>query len=175
MEKKHKVLVVKDLCGRLPYRVLCKLDLAGYLEWNKDYKESFEEYAKIRENAFEVIDSRQYHLYAYVCTDRFELLEFESEEVGVPVEFIKPYLRPMSSMTEEELKEYHKTFFYHERYDNEHKTGQNCSITFETYDWLNSHHFDYRGLIKKGLALEMPEEMVKEELRRLKYEAERQG
>ena len=76
----------------------------------------------------------------------------------------KPYLRPMSSMTEEELKEYHKTFFYHERYDNEHKTGQNCSITFETYDWLNAHHFDYRGLIKKGLALEAPEGMYDEQL-----------
>ena len=74
------------------------------------------------------------------------------------IEVIKPYLRPMSSMTEEELKEYHKTFFYHERYDNEHKTGQNCSITFETYDWLNKHHFDYRGLIKKGLAIAVTEE-----------------
>lgn len=166
MEKKDKVFVVKDLCGRLPYRVLCKIDLAGYLEWNKDYKESFEEYAKIRENAFEVIDSRQYHLYAYVCADRFELLEFESEEVGVPVEFIKPYLRPMSSMTEEEREEYHKLCdkYYDIYFD-----------SVESIDWLNAHYFDYRGLIKKGFALEMPEEMVKEELRRLKYEAERQG
>ena len=27
------------------------------------------------------------------------------------------------------------------------------------YDWLNAHHFDYRGLIEKGLAIEAPEGM----------------
>ena len=31
------------------------------------------------------------------------------------------------------------------------------------YDWLNAHHFDYRGLIEKGLALEAPEGMYKTE------------
>ena len=31
----------------------------------------------------------------------------------------------------------------------------------ETDDWLNAHHFDYRGLIEKGLALEAPEDMYK--------------
>ena len=77
------------------------------------------------------------------------------------IETIKPYLHSLSSMTEEERKEYHETFFYHERYDNEHKTGQNCSITFETYDWLNKKMFDYRNLIPKGLALEAPEGMYK--------------
>ena len=30
-------------------------------------------------------------------------------------------------------------------------------------DWLNAHHFDYRGLIDKGLAFEAPEEMYKTE------------
>ena len=56
----------------------------------------------------------------------------------------KPYLRPMSSMTEEEEKEYHDA-----RSDYYDDLG--------TYDWLNAHHFDYRGLIEKGLALEAPE------------------
>jgi hypothetical protein len=32
---------------------------------------------------------------------------------------------------------------------------------WEHYDWLNAHHFDYRGLIEKGLALEAPEGMYK--------------
>lgn len=57
----------------------------------------------------------------------------------------KPYLRPMSSMTEEEKKEYEVTCDGYE--------------TLETYDWLNAHHFDYRGIIFKGLALEAPEGM----------------
>ena len=34
-------------------------------------------------------------------------------------------------------------------------------LTIDTFDWLNSHHFDYRELIEKGLALEAPEEMYK--------------
>ena len=29
--------------------------------------------------------------------------------------------------------------------------------TFQTFDWFNKHHFDYRDLIKRGLALEAPE------------------
>ena len=62
-----------------------------------------------------------------------------------------PYLRSMSSMTEEEKGEYFNS------YDWEY---------FEEgtpFDWLNEHHFDYRGLIGKGLALEAKPEMYKEE------------
>lgn len=67
--------------------------------------------------------------------------------------FLKPYLRPMSSMTEEERKEH-----------NLHRLSK--WSTYSEYcanvlDWLNAHHFDYRGLIERGLALEAPEEMYK--------------
>lgn len=34
---------------------------------------------------------------------------------------------------------------------------------YEYTDYLNAHHFDYRGLIEKGLALEAPEDMYKNE------------
>ena len=57
----------------------------------------------------------------------------------------KPYLRPMSSMTEEEKEEYINTFL----------------TMWDAVDWLNAHHFDYRGLIPIGLALEAPEDMYK--------------
>ena len=60
-----------------------------------------------------------------------------------------PYLRPMSSMTQEEYEEEVSSLF-----------GWNTE--WEHYDWLNAHHFDYRGLIKMGLALEAPEGMYKE-------------
>ena len=55
---------------------------------------------------------------------------------------ILPYLRPMSSMTWEERKYLQK-----------------LSFPYDFVDWLNAHHFDYRGLIEKGLALEATEEM----------------
>lgn len=70
---------------------------------------------------------------------------------------VKPYLRPMSSMTEEELSKF-MTFKSHIR-------ESECKFHIANYDmidWLNSHHFDYRGLIEKGLALEAPEGMYKE-------------
>lgn len=57
----------------------------------------------------------------------------------------RPYLRSMDSMTEEEKKEYETTC--HDWYE-----------TLETYDWLNANHFDYRGLIEKGLAIAVTEE-----------------
>ena len=64
----------------------------------------------------------------------------------------KPYLRPMSSMTKEEVIEYLSAC------DKDYKD----SLTTPRHsgaDWLNAHHFDYRGLIEKGLALEAPEGM----------------
>ena len=62
---------------------------------------------------------------------------------------LKPYLRPMSSMTEEEREEYHKLCdkYYDIYFD-----------SVESIDWLNAHHFDFRGLIEKGLAIEVTTE-----------------
>jgi hypothetical protein len=60
---------------------------------------------------------------------------------------IKPYLRPMSSMTKEEENKYINTFL----------------AMWDAVDWLNAHHFDFRNLIEKGLALEAPADMYKTE------------
>ena len=67
---------------------------------------------------------------------------------------VKPYLRPMSSMTLEELEEYRRFGDY--------IRDAECKIHIANYEqihWLNAHYFDYRGLIEKGLALEAPEGM----------------
>jgi hypothetical protein len=64
-----------------------------------------------------------------------------------------PLLRPLSSMTEDEAKEFDelsKQLF-------EHREPE--KIWADVIDWLNAHHFDYRGLIEKGLAIEAPEGM----------------
>lgn len=61
-----------------------------------------------------------------------------------PINVIKPYLRPMSSMTEEEEETY-QMFFNEEGLLN---------TSIDTYlDWLLEGHFDFRGLIAKGLAI----------------------
>ena len=70
------------------------------------------------------------------------------------VEECKPYLRPMSSMTEDERKEY-------ELLANRCITNSVGFIHFEAQeliDWLIKNHFDFRGLIPKGLAIEVKEE-----------------
>ena len=63
----------------------------------------------------------------------------------------KPYLRPMSSMTEEEYRELEGLLQKHNFNLNE----ETASIEI---DWLNKHHFDYRGLIERGLAIAVTEE-----------------
>ena len=67
-------------------------------------------------------------------------------------EYVKPYLRPMSSMTEEEHEEYRK----YVKSVNGFTYYINCS---DLMDWYNRKMFDYRGLIPKGFAIEAPEGM----------------
>lgn len=70
-------------------------------------------------------------------------------------EFIKPYLRPMSSMTEEEKIIYQskQSIIF------DFKNNKLYVDNYYSLDYLNSIHIDYRGLIEKGLALEAPEGM----------------
>ena len=83
---------------------------------------------------------------------------------------IKPYLRPMSSMTEAEKEEFHKLKQFSVTVimpNGVSRIEPTYIVDLEDdgdglnhlYDWLNAHHFDYRGLIEKGLALEAPEGM----------------
>lgn len=126
MTEEEKQLLLKDLCSRLPYELWVKYD-------NNDY-----------------IATGYGHGRVSLLTSMF------SSAVG-PCPLIvdvKPYLRPMSSMTEEEVKEY-KQFL-------EDIEGYAYSIDcVQQIDWLNAHHFDYRGLIEKGLALESRKDMYK--------------
>ena len=72
------------------------------------------------------------------------------------MEYYKPYLRPMSSMTEEE---------YDQLYIDSRVKNDSIDILdalendMDAIDWLLKNHFDFRGLIPKGLAIEAPKEM----------------
>ena len=74
---------------------------------------------------------------------------------------LKPYLRPISSMTEEEEKEYRKTMDKYISNSDDFSKYTEYLWTIETFDFLNAHHLDYRGLIPMGLALEAPKDMYK--------------
>ena len=91
----------------------------------------------------------------------FDMTHIKEEYVD-----IKPYLRPLSSMTEEEF-DGSPIFDCCQHSYKVDGTGfhfiQIGTFNINVLDYLNAHHFDYRGLIEKGLALEAPEGMYKED------------
>jgi len=91
----------------------------------------------------------------YVSAQYEEVKLDFADNYNVGISEIKPYLRPMSSMTKEERNEFDEyTFEVISFFGQAVEAGQ---LT----DWLNARHFDYRGLIPMGLALEAPENMYK--------------
>ena len=130
MTQEDKNLLLIDLCARLPYGV------KGIITYDKS-NTTF---------TVEGIDNNVLHL---------------SDAEECYVEDLKPRLRPMSSMTEEEKKEYESLcILIPVNYDSDlSKYDYYTTDSIDSFDWLNAHHFDYRGLIEKGLALEAPEGM----------------
>lgn len=118
MKNEDKQLLLKDLCARLPYGV--KVESVFI---NPDTKER-------KPCGIEVFNA------TCLLMIRDGLGEF------------KPYLRPMSSMTEEQEMEYDATFATIVYEDGR----KDSAMTYKTFDWLNKNHFDYRGLIPMGLA-----------------------
>ena len=118
MTQEQKELLIKDLCARLPYGV------KGLVTFHKNMTETREE--------VRIIDGKLY--------DRFAVFQ-DSWYDNVT---IKPYLFPLSSMTEEQKDIFGKLWW------NTH--GVNMAM--HAIDYLNKNHFDYRGLIEKGLALD---------------------
>lgn len=97
---------------------------------------------------YEYIDNLDNKTYGYSLTlNTWCIDEFIANKA-----VIKPYLRPMSSMTEEEKRELFEIGC-------EGNIEYPYGLYFRCQDWLNAHHFDYRELIDKGLALEAPSGM----------------
>ena len=128
MTQEEKQLLLIDLCARLPYGV------KGIRTYNEN---------EIVELDL-IIPKCKINLNAE--SETFSELEFTNLDC-CPINKFKPYLRPMSSMTEEEKKE------------REMYRLVRGGWTDEGFDWLNKKMFDYRGLIPMSLALEAPKDM----------------
>ena len=72
---------------------------------------------------------------------------------------MKPYLRPLSSMTEAEVTQIEMLGWRRDEYTKEIWGSADLSQALSLIDWLNAHYFDYHHLIEKGLALEAPADM----------------
>ena len=133
MTQEDKELLLNDLCARLPYNVIVDYDY----------------------NAFDVHNGN-YVKHGSKCILNCYLLEvFISPRQNEKGEYIKPYLRPMSSMTEEEWADYQKIRMIDWVNGDINGTFINAGLIV---DWLNKNLFDYRGLIPKDLAIEVTKE-----------------
>ena len=145
MTQKDKDLLLKDLSARLPYGV--KIHINSPIE---------------EQNSMELFDVNLDSEHIGVGNEKwvFRAIPIIDEEDETKV--IKPYLRPLSSMTDEEREEYRKFSYYGAAGVRPYTHGDFVAVpSFEKMDWLNAHHFDYRGLIEKDLALKAPEGMYK--------------
>ena len=127
MTQEDKELLLKDLCARLPYHTRVKV-------WLKD--------GTTEEGPLDLE-----HNYGDVLRDAFYYNEIVK---------IKPYLFPMSSMTDEQKKEYNNLRHYVPIYYYEYKElieEIELYPTLESFEYLIKNHFDFRGLIEKELAI----------------------
>lgn len=136
MNKEHKQLLLQDLCARVIYGV------------------------KV------TTTNRAVELGILTGVSIKGKISVETKDADIVFECteVKPYLRSMSSMTEEEKREYNSFIGGQEPYDFDYSAYPIEYKYIYEWDvanyvnWLNSHHFDYRGLIPLGLAIEVTEE-----------------
>ena len=136
MAHKDKQLLLQDLTGRLPYNVIVQVNDGLKGTYDSQLVQVFCDRVSCSVNVRNPLEE-------CVCIDS-----------------VKPYLRPLSSMTEEEIIEF-----------NNIPSTKNYTIIendlpwdvahYKQITWLNKKMFDYRGLIPNGLALEAPEDMYK--------------
>ena len=137
MTQEDKDLLFKDLCARLPYGVkMVVIDKT----LNADYPDIL---------GIDILIPR----------NKYEDYRFESGDWIIYLDDAKPCLRPMSSMTKEEENEFISLNAIPSPCQLPNHTRMSWYSNATMLDWLNSHHFDYRGLIEKGLALEAPDGM----------------
>lgn len=139
MKQEDIKLLLRDLSARLPYGVKCVI--------SEDYH-YYERNKGISPVDCEVVLNGMY-LHSFINN---------SVLVTALIVDIKPYLRLMSSMTEEEREEFRSVGGVMS-HNLQNDSWAISAFTPEAYDWLNRHHFDYRGLIPMGLALEATEGM----------------
>ena len=126
MTQEEKDLLIKDLCARLFFGV-------------------------------KVLYNTQIFEVQYIEPMYEEIKLLDNENYTLSIDEVKPYLFPLSSMTEEQKKEYyswkHEVFVCHYEYGDVVEEVELYDSP-ESFEYLIENHFDYRGLIEKGLAID---------------------
>lgn len=140
MIQEEKELLLKDLCGRLPYSV--KVLVQSWDEREMEYVDRVDTLYSINGDG-------------YVRTTN-EDCDFDPEE-------IKPYLLSMSSMTEDQKNEYYDIVNYISSDDTENwKEGEFIYVDqlSRLIHFYHRNHIDYLGLIPKGLAIDATDKNI---------------
>lgn len=136
MKQEEKELVIKDLCGRLLYGVIVQVNDGLRGTYDRRLVQVFCDRVSCSVN---------------VCNPLKECICIDS---------VKPYLRPLSSMTEEERKEYNDLYYQVPIQRSDGNAYRDTKMVEALHiDWLNKKMFDFRGLIPKGLANVAPDGM----------------
>lgn len=135
MTQEEKELLLKDISARLPYGIKCQVQE--------------DEFTYIGTLCRLEVDNKNGNLLDFV-----ELIN--GLDCQVYLSEVKPYLFPLSSMTEEQKKEYEDAIVYHDYIDGgwaiTKLPNDEYFIPSWFVDFCNKNHFDYRGLIPMGLA-----------------------
>ena len=157
MTQEEKDLLLKDLCARLPYEVIVKFEVDTSYDtcFDSIWQTSYFDGILLSINS----DSEEVEL--LTISDDEDLLIYLHDQLNAqPVEYTEcqPYLRPISSLTQEERDKFCNIggIISHRPSD-----GRLYLVAYspEALDYLNSIHADYRDMIEKGLAIEAPEGM----------------
>ena len=139
MTQEERTLLHIDLSERVPYDIVLKVK--GLVTSNEEFGDSY-------------LDTVSWYE---------EVSVRDGSRVSYDIADVRPYLRPMSSMTEEEKEELRKEQIKDEQLFADclinHPEMRGKVIPHFAADWCNKNHFDYRGLIPKGLAETAPEGM----------------
>lgn len=122
---KEKKLLLNDICARLPYWLKCEIN-----------------------GKVEILDS--------ICDDDGYYFNFIGEDKeGYTLDEVKPYLFPMSAMTELIKDEIYQETGLYDIFEDDQihiEVGTKFADICKLFNILNKYHLDYNGLIPKGLA-----------------------
>lgn len=136
MKQERKELLLQDLCARLPYGV--KAYVKNWSKLDRKYYEGIYDVKSVFPSLNEVhVQSKTGSVDVMLGYSDYE---------------IKPYLFPLSSMTEEQEKEFDQLIELELKAIND-EIDHVQATAFEV-DFYNKHHFDWRGLIPMGLAID---------------------
>jgi hypothetical protein len=124
MTQEEKNLLLQDICARLPYGVKCQCYDGRIIASLTGVKSETELY--------------------------FHEFDWKEDDGIVEIEFCKPYLFPISSMTEEQCKELYDISEIRITFTPDRMIG----VYKNTIEWFLKNHIDYNGLIEKGLAID---------------------